>query len=357
MHKISFLLYLLLIIPLIFFHNCYYSFFIKVINPFFSLLFIVFYFLTHKNILTFKNKYYLPLIILISLLFGNIYLGLGFIKGFIPNPYNNLITNIFETIIPLISLEILRYLFLKNKKNKPFFITLCFITLEINYHTLFSLNLKKDLFTYLCSHLIPLIFSNFLFTYLTQHFHYIYAIILSILDKLIIYFVPLIPYHNWYFNGSNSLIKIIFIYLIFSYILNKNKQKKKHYNISFFLPIIISFLLTFFNLGLFKYEAIVILSNSMAPTFQKGDIVIYEKTKENVSVNDIIIYEIPSKTIIHRVVKKKSNNTYLTKGDNNKIIDNYTVKEKDIKGIYKFSLKYLGLPAVFLDEYFQEGDD
>ncbi len=349
--KKTIFIYLILIIFLIIFHLFYYSLLIKYIIPLLSLIYLIYNYLNYKNIMTFKNKYYLPLIILISLLFLNFYLAVGLFYGYTLNPLKNLLTNIIDSIIPLISIELLRHNLIKNKKNKPFIITLLIIFLELNYHTLFTLNLKRDLYTYFCSEVIPLILSNFLFTYLTIHFHYTYSIILNILDKLIIYFVPFLPKTNWYLIGTSSLIKISLCFIIFQYIFNK---KHKVNIFPSFLTIIMVILLTLFTLGMFKYEAIVILSNSMYPTLEKGDIVIYEKDIQNVHEKDIIVFETKDKTIVHRVVKK-INNSYLTKGDNNNVVDNYKVDKKDIKGIYKFSLKYLGLPAVYLEEFLNKG--
>ncbi len=101
-------------------------------------------------------------------------------------------------------------------------------------------------------------------------------------------------------------------------------------------------------LGLFSYEPIVILSNSMHPTFSKGDIIIYQKEKNNLNIGTIIVFENKNKTIIHRLIADEGT-IYKTKGDNNKNVDNINISKKDIKGIYKFHIKYLGYPAIWLN--------
>ena len=102
-------------------------------------------------------------------------------------------------------------------------------------------------------------------------------------------------------------------------------------------------------LGLFNYEPIAILSNSMAPTFKRVDIIIYKK-EANIKQGDIIAFDYEGKTIIHRVVG--INEYYITKGDDNNTIDYLKIQKKDIKGVYQFQIKYLGYPSIWLNELF-----
>ena len=54
---------------------------------------------------------------------------------------------------------------------------------------------------------------------------------------------------------------------------------------------------------------------------------------------------------MHRLVKKfkYDNNEYLlyTKGDNNEFVDDF-IYPKDVYGIVKFKIPYIGLPTVWL---------
>ena len=102
-------------------------------------------------------------------------------------------------------------------------------------------------------------------------------------------------------------------------------------------------------LGLFPYQPIAILSNSMNPTFKRGDVVIYKK-EENIVPGDIIVFQYQNQIIVHRVVS--INEYYVTKGDANNSVDYIKVQKEDIKGVYQFSLKYLGYPSIWLNELF-----
>ena len=114
-------------------------------------------------------------------------------------------------------------------------------------------------------------------------------------------------------------------------------------------------------LGLFKYEPITILSNSMAPVFNRGDVVIFKKIDENelnnIPKGSIIVYSTENKNIAHRIVNIiKNGNTvlYQTRGDNNNSPDTNLVKSDQIHGVYTFNIKYLGFPSIWLYDYFNE---
>lgn len=112
-------------------------------------------------------------------------------------------------------------------------------------------------------------------------------------------------------------------------------------------------------IGTFKYEPITILSNSMKPNFERGDVVIFKKMNNRelrqISINEIIIYSIGEQNIAHRIIDKiEKNDTviYQTKGDSNNISDKILVQTDQIKGKYKFHIKYIGFPAIWLYEFF-----
>jgi signal peptidase I len=70
-------------------------------------------------------------------------------------------------------------------------------------------------------------------------------------------------------------------------------------------------------------EMNVVISDTMAPTIHRGDIVIVTKNTTNIQVGDIIIYNATwfPDPVIHRVISRKNdsegNIRYERKGDNN----------------------------------------
>ena len=95
---------------------------------------------------------------------------------------------------------------------------------------------------------------------------------------------------------------------------------------------------------------VVVLSGSMEPAFQRGDVLFLWNRNERSKVGDIVIYEVEGKSIpiVHRVLREhhsveKKKQLLLTKGDNNAGNDIplyakkslYLQKERDIVGTVK----------------------
>lgn len=69
----------------------------------------------------------------------------------------------------------------------------------------------------------------------------------------------------------------------------------------------------------FGYGAAVVLSNSMEPTFSKGDLIVVREA-ESFLVDDIIVYQDGNSLVVHRIIELDEN-TVTTKGDANNAAD------------------------------------
>ncbi|KAG0681311.1 Signal peptidase complex catalytic subunit [Pichia californica] len=119
---------------------------------------------------------------------------------------------------------------------------------------------------------------------------------------------------------------------------------------------------------------VVVLSGSMEPAFQRGDILFLWNREEKLSIGDIVVYNAPQRDIpiVHRIVhehvveepKSKKDKTLttqqylLTKGDNNERDDlplygygkTYLNREKDIVGNVKGYLPKIGYVTILITE-------
>lgn len=101
---------------------------------------------------------------------------------------------------------------------------------------------------------------------------------------------------------------------------------------------------------LFGKKAFVIVSGSMIPEIQIGDVVIVNETTD-VKENDIIAFRNHSTVIVHRIIKTMDIDgevMYQTKGDNNNIADVELVRESNIEGVYVGKIPYIGKILMFL---------
>ena len=322
-----------------------------------------------------KNPKYIIGMTIIAAFYIIIYFYTGIIFGFVKSPFSHellaSLKNILMTIIPIVGMEITRSVVLtRNKNNKKIIviITIFLILAEINYHTLISLIAnREELFKYICSNIIPIIANNIVYTYLSLKSSHWVVLIYRFYKEVVILLLPILPDVDWFINGSIELVSSVIVYLLFKYIIlktrgdNRRKNKNLFEKISYIVTLILLITLICFMVGIFRYEPISILSNSMTPVFSRGDVVIFEKISdielEQLPKNTIIIYQIGNQNIAHRIVDKiKSENTvlYKTKGDSNNVEDMELVRVEQIKGVYKFHVKYIGFPSVWLHEYFKQ---
>ncbi len=98
------------------------------------------------------------------------------------------------------------------------------------------------------------------------------------------------------------------------------------------------------------YKNFIILSGSMEPTLNVGD-VIFIKEKVEIQENDIISFKEGSSIITHRVIEKVEQNEqemYRTKGDANKSADQKLISVENIEGVYLFKIPRIGMVIAFL---------
>ena len=116
----------------------------------------------------------------------------------------------------------------------------------------------------------------------------------------------------------------------------KKLNKEKVFFILIILISIIIISLKFFikDIQPFGLTILQVSSNSIVPTFRKGDFIIIKKQTEY-AVGDIITYEITEENekyyVTHRIIEKNENE-YITKGDANNREDGKIVKKEEIKG-------------------------
>ena len=96
-----------------------------------------------------------------------------------------------------------------------------------------------------------------------------------------------------------------------------------------------------------KYNAFIIVSESMEPNIKVGDIILEKKVnEEELDKEDIITYKQDGKNITHRIVNIEvidNITVYTTKGDNNKIEDEKKIVYADIRGKVVAKISFIGM--------------
>jgi signal peptidase len=98
---------------------------------------------------------------------------------------------------------------------------------------------------------------------------------------------------------------------------------------------------------LFLGSARIVVSDSMAPSFRAGDLVLLEPIKDMISPGMVITYDFQGKQITHRVVEVVGD-MLVTKGDNNQEIDPWQVPLTDVVGKPDVRIPYAGYLLEFV---------
>ncbi|PKK95893.1 MAG: signal peptidase I [Tenericutes bacterium HGW-Tenericutes-4] len=95
--------------------------------------------------------------------------------------------------------------------------------------------------------------------------------------------------------------------------------------------------------NIFGYSVYYVVTGSMEPYLEVGDVLLIKKTAaENIDEQDIITYQttqgvLSGNFITHRVIKKNyvgENIVFVTKGDANSVADTEIITEQKIKGVF-----------------------
>lgn len=119
----------------------------------------------------------------------------------------------------------------------------------------------------------------------------------------------------------------------------KTKSKSKKVNVILVMSVVFFLISLFLKMNCpsnkpiqpFGITILNVMSNSMKPTFEKGDKIVVKKQKDY-EVGDIITYIDNDKNLItHRIIEKYEDG-FITKGDNNNTEDKEKVRKNQVLG-------------------------
>jgi len=99
------------------------------------------------------------------------------------------------------------------------------------------------------------------------------------------------------------------------------------------------------------YTSASITSGSMQPKLRPGDVVIaVGDGGSGIKTGTIVVFEDPARgdLVTHRIVGVNDDGSYVTKGDANGVNDAQAIPPENVRGIGKWVVPYVGLPAVWV---------
>ena len=106
--------------------------------------------------------------------------------------------------------------------------------------------------------------------------------------------------------------------------------------------------------SVFGIRPAIVLSGSMSPTFEAGDMILLKKTKkpDELEVGDVACYLYSGKATTHRVIERfeaEGKPRYIMKGDYNNVEDRLAVDPEQIQGVWTGGrIRHLGKFLMFL---------
>lgn len=352
------------------------SFITNILGSYSMIIFLLLSILVLKKIIGVerdKHRYTKDIIfdtIIFLLIFFLLYYLSGLIIGFARTDNYYSWEGMTKFVIPVaiitIIKEYLRYqVIMKSEGSKLLTILTCvlFIFLDVTnavYYNGFAS--KYDTFIFIALTFLPSISSNIVCCYLTYKVGYKPNIVYLLIFNLYQYLIPIIPNPNEYIASIvNFLLPIVLGYKLSSFFrmaideeVVRDYRKKRV--ASLIIPTIMVIIVVYFTSGYFHYFAVAVASGSMEKVISKGDVVIVEKIEKEYSrlkEGDVLVYRYNGVIVVHRIikiVKEEGEYYFYTKGDANKLADNYVVEADTVIGTVNFKIPFIGLPTVWLNE-------
>ncbi len=307
-------------------------------------------------------------ILLFSLGYFILYYLLGFVVGLARTPNYLTISNILNNLLPIILYcilrEVLRYNMISKADNNivcTIVVVILFILLDVTntfYYT--SFNSQYDVLKFIALSLLPAISKNISYSYISKRLGYKPVIIFDLIFTLYLYILPIVPNFNEYVMSIIYLIvPILFAFRILRFYEDKTNHKiSNDYHIIKFkhaiLPALLVMILVYFYSGYFRFYTVAVATGSMTPKINKGDVVIVDQkySFNDLDVGEVIAVKKEGVIIIHRIAKKISvgdSYFYYTKGDANKNMDDFVIKNDMVVGKVSLRIPYIGYPTVWFN--------
>ena len=294
----------------------------------------------------------------------------GFVLDFVKTPYKrdlfSIFNNIFSTVLIIISSEYLRYMIVKKGENKRIIQALAiivFMLIDISLSvSIYNLSKVGDLLELTTSIILPSFFKNLTLTIFAHRYGVKQNILYRLILELYTFIVPFTPDLGIYLKSVLLMIYPLLLDLIIMFGFEKEKKvdlrkSKKPKIIASVIMVLLVSTAIYLNSNMFRYWMVMVASGSMEHTIDIGDAILvdkdYQKHLDKLKVGDILVFKVGDKKIyVHRIIDIKEENgqySISTKGDREgQLKDSWTVTNKDVIGVVKFKIKYIGYPTVWL---------
>ena len=289
-------------------------------------------------------------------------LTLGIIKLSLPPSY--LYARVIPTIVTVIFAEILRRVLL-SQKNKAVTV-ISFIAFIVSDVAMLStgdaFGSSKAFIDLFGMTIFPAVTANIFYHYISSKYGPVPVILYKILMTCYQDIIPLKPALP---SAMLAFLKIalpIVILFAIRFLYERRRfavsKQNVYVRVATTCILILIMLLSVMLISCrFRFGLLVIATESMSGTIDKGDAIVYEKYDNRPLVEgQVIVFEKNGRTTVHRVVEIKNvngENRYYTMGDANPTRDTGYITSQDIVGTTDLTIKYIGHPSLWIRQIFK----
>jgi len=327
---------------------------------------LVYFLIKRKKIKQTNHKKATIIVLIFAILYVALFYTMGIYTGFYKSTvifgWKSLVNYVIPITIIIFTTEYVRNKLLVDESQKSLLLVFLIGTIvDVSiYRSIYNLEYLDSFLAFIGLIIFASIANNLLYNYISRNYGAKPVIIFKCITILYVYIIPIVPNVYAYLRTFLRMLypMIVYMYLEKYYYKEKEKEmpveeKKKIFSLLGTSAIILVLI------GLisckFLYGVLVIGSNSMKNTLEKGDVVFFKQTKK-IEEGDVIVFLNDNIRVVHRVVSVKNindKNRYYTKGDANKLQDEEYVTDEQLMGKVLFKIKYIGIPTVWLNETFR----
>jgi signal peptidase len=295
----------------------------------------------------------------------------GLFTGFGLSPYSftpaSILRNLLFVGTMLVGMELSRAWLISRLGRKRTILTLVFVSV---FYTLLSLPLARitglapnlNSISYLNSTVLPTLAESLLATFLALVAGPLPAIAYRGILQAFWWFSPILPNLSWVFQGLlGTAVPIVGLVVASSLRWRRRpgqvKRERQGSLAGWVVTTIVAVAVIWFAVGLFPMQPTTIISGSMRPTLDVGDIVIIAKVPaDTIETGDIIQFrEAGGVTTVHRVVDIEGSGgetVFITQGDANSEPDANSVLPDNVVGKAVLDIPKIGWAAIAVKEFF-----
>lgn len=315
-------------------------------------------------------------IIRLALVIGLFQLALyvigGLFSSFGKSPYSfaptGILTNLVFVGSMLVGMELSRAWLINRLGRKHTLLAVAFVAV---LYTLLSIplaritGLRPELtsITYVNSTVLPTLAENMLASFLALLGGPLAAIAYRGILQAFWWFCPILPDLSWAFQGLIGVVVPV-VGLVLANTLrtyrrgHRQARREREGSLAgWIITTIIAVVIIWFAVGLFPVQPTTVISGSMRPALDVGDVVIIAKVSaDTIKPGDIIQFrEVGGVTTVHRVVEIREiegKKVFITQGDANSEPDDNPVIPENVVGKAVFDIPKIGWAAIAVKEFF-----